>query len=432
MIFGFALGATMTSAALAQDYSQEEMALLAEIRESDLGIKREYSEDGETYTLALPDGVETTDYDFDGPFTWVYAGQATFASKPEAPEGHWSQVPDVVYTSMDIDPEGYFGVGTQQKIDKYGRRWILDAVDVDAAAAMINGYNEAVEAEFGREESIAERTGVEYPEDAGKWRYHIPNAWTAQNCDSDSSYEIQEYSYDDLDLVSGTLNERQKKIVIIWGQNGNCSGTMVDTEWVLTAAHCTASGSSEYNPSTFTVCTWENLQSGAVCYDVDENRTFGNSYNGDVEDDYAVLRIDGTTSGIGWFALSEASDGYIDNFEQYHRAFPGNTPSCGSNTISDDAQTIDDSYNGRNMYSADGTIEATPSGWIKFNISSGNGMSGGPIFYCPNGTGCEDGHYITAVESIYDLTWSGGTITDGYQGGPKARDIRDWVITNTP
>jgi hypothetical protein len=54
-------------------------------------------------------------------------------------------------------------------------------------------------------------------------------------------------------------------------------------------------------------------------------------------------------------------------------------------------------------------------------------MSGGPIFYCPN-NGCDNGHYLTAVEAGYAITWFGTT----YRYGPKASAIRDWVIQYTP
>ncbi len=398
------------------------------MREEALGIERQYSLDGSTFSYLLPPELETPEFQRSGSLTWLYVGQAEFRAWEDVQEGVWSQVPETILTGLSFDPESYLGVGVQTKIDKYGRLWLLYEADLEAARQAVVDYNTAVQLEFSHLETFTETTGIEFPENAGEWRYTQPMYdYYWYNCSGGTEeYEITNYTYDVLAEVSGTLSDRQRKIVILWRGSSHCSGTMVDNHWLLTAAHCVASSTGYYSTTNMQVCTLENLQSGATCYDVENVVAPGGVFDGQAENDYAVVEIDGTTSGIGWFALTDEWDYIVDNYEQFVRGYPGyRGSSCDSNQVSDNAQTVDDAYNGLNMWSADGWVEATPSGRMDYNISGGSGMSGSPVFYCPNGSGCDDGHYITGVMAQYEFDPS-------YFMGPKARSIRDWVITNTP
>ena len=133
--------------------------------------------------------------------------------------------------------------------------------------------------------------------------------------------------------------------------------------------------------------------------------------------------------------MSTASDSFIDDWTDCRRGYPGWTPDCADNVTNDNSKTIVDSVPGVYMHKTDGEIQSTPAGYVKYDTSSAKGMSGGPHYYCPydtdhDGDYCEDGHWITGVTHGYYIYWFFGY--HGYVSGVKARDIRDWVIANTP
>ena len=386
-----------------------------------------------TFSLVLPSGLETESIQYDGVFTWEYVGQARYRNDVSPPDNTEAVEPEYVLTSMWYDPEEYFGVGTTTQDDQYGRLWLLVDVDLVAAAQKISEYDALVEELWGAE-VVGENPGIRYTENPGEIHQIDLQPWSTAECDSgDPGPEVYEHSNDDLDIISSTYNERQRKIVVVWldyGEgSGQCSGVLVDNDTVLTAGHCIA---DEYGYlltyADITVCSYGNVQSGAECIGASQRLTQGGTFNGNKDDDYALIHLSEPFS-LGWFALSQADDSVIDDFTDFHRGYPGWSPSCDDNTVY--TGVIDSSFPGAHQYMANGEIQATPSGYIKFDTSGADGMSGSPHFYCPNpdtdedGDTCEHGHWITAVQggNLYILN-------AGHSYGAKASDIRDWVITN--
>lgn len=227
------------------------------------------------------------------------------------------------------------------------------------------------------------------------------------------------------------MTAQQKKILFLHhlaNDNLLCSGVMVDSTWLLTAAHCVADENGYFDTDEYDVCTRENLQSGAQCFGIADARTPGGTWDGDVEDDYAVVKLDGAP-GEGWMAITSASDSTTSSYTNFHRAYPGWVPGCIDNFEYSLSEVIVEGPPGVRMYKADGDIQSTPSGRVRFDISSAVGMSGGPFFYCPNGP-CDDGHWVTSIMSTPNIWWFFGWT--GYMEGPKGSDFRTWVINNTP
>lgn len=354
-------------------------------------------------------------------------------------------------TGLDFDADAYFGVGTARRIDRYGRTWVLDYVDVEAARTVRAENDAAADALFGMTEPGVDEAnpGIEYNPDAGVEQLVIPMSWDTIGCSGVDKYFDHSGNGPITQSTVVPMNERQRKIVKIFDPSGLvCSGAMVDDFTVLTAAHCMTNTSGvEYNATSFMVCSMENLDENttgifqADCDGVDDvqkNPGFIDWDPFEVEEDYGLLHLNGTLH-VGSFELSSASDSAINGPVDYVRGYPGSTRSCTNNEVTNDALTTDDTYNGAQMYSADGAVQATPTGWVKWNTSGALGVSGAPHFYCPNTGGCDNGHYITGVLSTTSLSCSldaaGDTYLNppcasGYTSGPKARDIETWVDNN--
>ena len=194
-----------------------------------------YASDGLSCSHASPLDITTDPVESDGILVWTYVGQAVFEDQPTPTTGGWTEVPDYVLTSIDYDVAEYLGVGFQTRVDGYGRKWLLTDVDIEALYDAVEEYDAETLAAFGGEPET-ERTGIEYPEDAGAAVYSEPFSWTVEDCDTSSSgYEVVEVDIDGLHKVTSTYNQRLRKIVLVMGPGVQCSGTMVDNYWVLTA-----------------------------------------------------------------------------------------------------------------------------------------------------------------------------------------------------
>jgi V8-like Glu-specific endopeptidase len=198
---------------------------------------------------------------------------------------------------------------------------------------------------------------------------------------------------------------------------------MVDDEWLLTAAHViTTSGGVFYNPSTYDICTLGNYQSGAQYFDADiAVMPGGYTGDGDINDDYAVVHLT-TRPGVGWMAISSASNSTIKRADSYNCGYPSYGPGCASTSVS----PIHSYHVSGKQYWSRGDLFGTTSNRIKTRLDIATGHSGGPFYYYPSG--CCGAHYVTGVCAAY----VDPAIGSSYTGGPKGSAIRSWVITNTP
>lgn len=385
-------------------------------RERALGVERVELGDGR-YQLQLPEGVQTESVRERGGLHWVYEGQEVFTDLPD--EG----LRGMVYLQAEEKKTDLDRLLGSVAVDNLGRRWSLDGVDELAIREAIAAYDELVASEFGLEEVDASPVPeVDDPEPGG-WAYVRDLSWTTTDCDGDGEDDIFRYGADDRVVSSNPMTTRQKKVVLISCPGGTGSGVMVDNEWLLTAAHViTTSGGTAYNPSTYDICTLGNYQTGAQYFDADIAVIPGGyTGDGDLNDDYAVVHLT-SRPGVGWMAISSASNSTIRRADSYNCGYPSYGPGCSSTSVT----KIHSDHVAGKQYWSKGDLFGTTSNKIKTRLDIATGHSGGPFYYYPSG--CCGAHYVTGVCAAY----VNPAIGSSYTGGPKGSAIRSWVIATTP
>ena len=155
---------------------------------------------------------------------------------------------------------------------------------------------------------------------------------------------------------------------------------------------------------------------------------------------FAVMTLtSGYSPSLGSMALSQASDATLESVTHYHEGYPLYEPGCDWNN---DAPIIGTYYYGINpltgllyqyeyfgswQYTAYGPVQEVRTDSVRFEVSSASGMSGAPFYYCPAGcTETSGTGYVTALTTGH--VWDG--TADSYSLGPKARNVRDWVVAH--
>lgn len=379
------------------------------------GVTRIDHGDG-TYSYELPPDVATPPTMKRGALTMRYDGQARFDAAPEPMGAGWVNLAKAARTPR----EQMLGSVT---IDALGRRWVAESVDDAALADALAAYDREVVARFGPEPGPPPGAATPPPRAPREndWTYWVPTAWNEVDCNGDGDDDTFLWDSDGRAESANPMNDRQDNAVyVIISGVGTCTGTMVDDEWVLTAAHCVSPSGTAVSPSAITACTLGNYQSGAQCIRADALTVNSGWTGGTVADeDFAVFHLS-SAPGVGWTAISTASDATIMSFMNYNNGYPGRANSCASN-----ARTpIVSGFSAKAQWWDQDDVTSISSGVIRTNIDVSTGHSGGPIFYRPTSTT----YYLTGV-----MTGHYYNLYDGYfNGGPHGPTIRSWVVANTP
>lgn len=387
-------------------------------REAALGVTRVYV-DHDHFTLALPADLDTPARRVANGVVWRYDGQERFADYADP------IVPVWVYDAPEPRRPLHEQLLGSVSVDAYGRRWVAESIDEAGLADALAAYDTEVAATVGLEapETLATDADLQTAAGDGAWRVFTPQTWHTPDCNSDGDNDISRWDADDRSVSANPMSDRQAKVLIISSPRGGCSATMVDDEWMLTAAHCvTTSSGTRYADTSVKACTLGNYQAGAQCFDsLDIIVASGYSGDGDINDDYAVVKLDGRP-GVGWMAISQASNSTIKAADGYQIGYPGFRPGCSANS----ASAINAGYPANTQYWNKGDVFDLTANKIKTRIDTAGGHSGGPHFYYPSG--CCGSHYLTGVHSGYYTVALG----NNYTGGAKGPAIRSWVVANTP
>ena len=143
------------------------------------------------------------------------------------------------------------------------------------------------------------------------------------------------------------------------------------------------------------VASYGNFSADSITYTVSDLIVMNTTWDGAPQNDAALLKLDTSSTGLGWFALSQANDTAWAASTDFHRGYPGfSTRSCASNTKQRTSNSVlclsrgltDCSIDGSPMRKANGAFRDSLNGGANYDTSGASGLSGAPHFYCPNGS----------------------------------------------
>lgn len=331
-----------------------------------------------------------------------------------------------------------------------GRREVpLDAALLRAKLAYDAAYRERVQARYG-------------DEFAPYAPYAIIGNDNRTAVGAPRSYPYSKHVYIIMQRPHTELNKRRASAYV-------CSGTFVDEDFVLTAAHCVynrdeghfayANDPTDEQPGYLETQWGTDWGRGFACLggDIDSSAEFEDNcefvearwaapdWVGNVgstsDSDFALVKLQRANhpGGMGagrWMAMSSIdSAATYDNKTAVINGFPTTGPD-GANfvmqlvSVTDptiDApiwQTADwEFYTPAKLYHRSGDIDnSTTQKHLAYTADSSGGDSGGAVFYYSDDATDYTGqsHYILGVHS-------GGLNSDGFNTGPTVRQFRDWV-----
>ncbi len=363
------------------------------------------------------DGVAIGERHWRGPVLYEYLGQVRRGQANARGGGHrWI---DAFEGYVDNSPRGQI-MGSHW-FDAKGGEWLAVDFDGRALALKLAEYDRAMRLATGIDEDPAEE-GSEWVEEEGG--VGILSSHTRYECDGT---EYWRFGFDDRERQT-TLTERQKASALL--PDGVCGGVWVDSDSVLTAAHCVGDWKEKvlYDKSAVDVCTQGNAYSDAACMDGDlvEPDVFVPAKWWKDKNDIAVVNhgyrysVDSSHTRM-W--LSRATDKVLREYQMHNIAHPRHAPLCASN-VATAISSVHDSA--RFLTHAMGPISTrSHHGTHRWEIDGGKGHSGSPIYYCG------DERCDTGDSGLVVSIWSTRRPSIHKAVGPKVRTFRSWIVALT-
>jgi hypothetical protein len=343
-----------------------------------------------------------------GALTWEHIGAARFAENPQP----WDKA---VWDDGTSNHNPFYGM---HRVDAEGRLWKVVEVDNFLLEKGIAQYDLLA---LGDEIAFQQISGTTDTADTGEVDTGVEDAvedteggWieyeSFTEVDCDASLSSVNHTWDQGGTENVIVNWEMSvyetdPVVAVTSVLGGCSGVLVRSDVVLTAAHCVvdATGAVAAPNSSFDVCTRGNWAGASPdCsygYDIYVNPSVTDN-SPSAKDDWALIRLwlpIGSTNSQMYFSTANSST--INSADLLLGGYPGMWRSDSSCTANWTTANSDDSsvMSGSREHLATGEAATVYTKSLRLNVTHGSGYSGGPYFYDPGSTGGR--RYVVGVHS---------------------------------